>query len=495
MPDLIFDTVLTQEAHDSASAHLLRHVNAGYMQEELCFALWRPSTGASRKAAIVFEILLPGEGERHLHGGTSFEPTYLTRATRIAILRGAGLAFMHSHFTDGWQDMSVLDIVAERDRISPAARATGLPLVGLTLGTDHSWSARFWNWDGETFNRTWCERVRIVGRHFRVTFKQRPAGERRRFLQRTIDTWGIKRQRDLTGLHFGIVGVGSVGCVIAESLARMGMERVTIIDPDRIETHNLDRLMYASENDVGSLKVELVAQQASRSATAAGFSIQTFALPIQDSRAFTAVLDCDILFSAVDRPLPKDLLNHVAYAHCIPVISGGVFIDNKPDGTLGQAAWSVTTIGPMFRCLRCDGQYTSSDVVLDVDGSLDDPSYVHNLTESEHEPRNQNVFPFCANLATSMVVAMIRLVIADTWWPDRAGRQHYSMIPNRLDVEALECNEHCSVVGKTALGDQFKYPFLLNAPHETKAVDSFISRFLIKCGNLLTRFLPSSGDR
>jgi len=492
---LIFDTVLTQEAHDSASAYLLRHVNAGHMQEDLCFALWRPSTGANRKVAIIFEILPPATGDRNLHGSASFEPSYLTRATRIAIQRGAGLAFMHNHFTGGWQDMSMPDIVAERDRISPAARATGLPLVGLTLGTDQSWSARFWTWDGDTFNRIWCDKVRVVGRRFRVTFKQRPAGERRRLLERTVDTWGDKRQRDLSGLHFGIVGVGSVGCVIAESLARMGMERLTIIDPDRIEAHNLDRLLYASEDDIGSLKVDLVAQHASRSATAAKFAIQTFSVPIQDNRAFAAALDCDILFSAVDRPLPKDLLNHVAYAHCIPVISGGVFIDNKPDGTLGQAAWGVTTIGPMFRCLRCDGQYTSSDVVLDVDGSLDDPAYVRNLTDTGQAQRNQNVFPFSANLATSMVIAMIRLVIADTWWPDRAGRQHYSLIPNRLDVEALECNEHCSVVQKTALGDHFRYPFLRVAPQDTRAAESFMSRFLKKCSNLLARLPLFPGDR
>ena len=469
------DTVLTQRAHDSASAFLLEHVNSGRMQEDLCFALWHPSTGANRKTAIVFEIIPPMRGERNLHGNASFEPAYLTRAIRLAIQRGAGVAFMHNHFTDGWQDMSVPDVVAERDRISPAARATGFPLVGLTLGTDRSWSARFWTWDGDTFRRHWCEKVRIAGRRFQVTFKDRRIGERRQLLRRTVDTWGGKCQRDISGLHFGIVGVGSVGCVIAEALARMGIERLTIIDPDRIEAHNLDRLLYASEEDIGRLKVDLVSRSAERSSTAAGFDITSCPLPVQNERAFAAALDCDILFSAVDRPLPKDILNHIAFAHCIPVVSGGVFIDNKSDGTLGQAAWGVTTAGPMFRCLRCDGQYTSSDVVLDIDGSLDNPAYIRHLTGTDQAPRNQNVFPFSANLATGMVIEMIRLVIADTWWPDRAGRQHYSMIPNRLDVENLECHEHCSVKEKTALGDGFRYPFLQATRHQGRARESVLS--------------------
>ena len=326
-----------------------------------------------------------------------------------------------------------------------------------------------------------------MGRQFSVTFKQRLGGTRSRILQRTVDTWGDECQSHLAGLHFGIIGVGSVGCVIAEALARMGIERITVIDPDHVEAHNLDRLLYASEKDIGSLKVNLVAKHVRRSATASRFEIYTYALPIQAKRAFAAALDCDILFSAVDRPLPKDIVNHVAYAHFIPVISGGVFIDSKPDGSLGQASWAVTTIGPDFRCLRCDGQYTSSDVILDVDGSLDNPTYIHNLANTGQAPRNQNVFAFGANLATSMVIVMIRLVISDTWWPVRSGRQHYSLIPNRLEVEDLKCNEHCSIIANTALGDQFRYPFLQIEPAEVRDKASVLSRFLGRCRKHLVR--------
>jgi len=463
---LIYNSVLSQEVHDCASTHLLRHLNAGDLQEDLCFALWRPSTGIKRTTAVIFQILIPDAGDRNLHGNASFEPGYLTRAVRLAVEQSVGIAFMHNHLSSGWQHMSEPDVIAERDRIAPVARATGLPLVGLTLGTDQSWSARFWIWDGKKFNRNWCEKVRVVGRTFHVTFKNRKSNKQQHFLRRTINTWGNKCQRDISGLHFGIVGVGSVGCVIAEALARIGVEKLTLIDPDKIEAHNLDRLLYATHKDIGRLKVDAISQYTKKSATAAKFHISPYSLSIQTDSAFAAALDCDILFSAVDRPLPKDILNHVAYSHCIPVISGGVFIDNKPDGTLGQAAWGVTIVGPSFRCLRCDGQYTSSDVVLDVDGSLDNSSYIRNMSYTERESRNQNVFPFSANLATSMVIEMVRLVIADNWWPDRGGRQHYSMIPNQLEVKNMKCHKNCSINELTSFGDHFKYPFLQKACDE-----------------------------
>ena len=117
--------------------------------------------------------------------------------------------------------------------------------------------------------------------------------------------------------------------------------------------------------------MDLAVRNLERGATAERFHVEAHARPIQDDTAYRTVLDCDLLFSAVDRPLPKDLLNRIAYAHCIPVISGGVHIDNKPSGELANALRSVTVVGPERRCLRCDGQYTSSDVVLERDGSLD----------------------------------------------------------------------------------------------------------------------------
>lgn len=460
-----YDAVLTEAAHQKACNFLLRPIREGRLQEELCFALWRPSTGATRQSALIFDIILPEDGERHLHGNASFEPDYLTRAVKLACSSEAGLAFMHNHVSAGWQDMSNEDVTAERDRISPPARASGFPLVGLTLGTDGHWSARFWTWNGQRFNRSWCDKVRVVGQRLHVTFndKKIPPPRRRPMLRRTIDTWGEACQNDLARLRVGIVGLGSVGCMVAEALARIGVEKLVLIDPDKVKEHNLDRLLYAGKQDVGQHKVELALRHLKNSATAEDFHAWTYPDPIQQEKSFLAALDCDVLFSAVDRPLPKDVLNRIAYAHCIPVVFGGVFIDNKPNGALGQAAWSIVTANPGRRCLRCDGQYTTSDVAMERDGSWDDPSYIRRTTNDRDTPTNQNVFPFSANLASFMVIEMVRLVIAETWWPDMGSKLHYSLIPGWLRAERKQCTVNCSVCESTAQGDHYRYPFIITA--------------------------------
>ena len=215
------EVAMTLEVSDAASAHLLQHYVAGDYQEDLCFALWRPSTGSRRKTALVYEILLaPRTRNVSCMATPSFEPGYFARAIRRAITDQVGLAFMHSHPGTGWQGMSQWDVEAERDVLAYPAVATGLPLVGLTIGSDGYWSARFWEkCEGEMGRRS-CAKVRIVGPDFyRLHFddKMVPPPERREVLRRTYDTWGSHTQGDISRLMVGIVGLGSVGSIVAEA--------------------------------------------------------------------------------------------------------------------------------------------------------------------------------------------------------------------------------------------------------------------------------------
>lgn len=158
-----FEVVFTAKADSASREHLLQHYRRNKYQEDLCFALWQPSTGKLRRAALIDEVILPRKVERTLHGNASFEPDYLVRAIESARTKNAGLAFMHSHPDPGWKGMSSPDVEAERDVLAYPAGATGLPLVGLTVGSDGYWSARFWEREGGQMRRHWCEKVRIVG--------------------------------------------------------------------------------------------------------------------------------------------------------------------------------------------------------------------------------------------------------------------------------------------------------------------------------------------
>ena len=450
-----FEVALTSEADSVSSEHLLRHYRCDELQEDLCFALWHLSTGQSRRTALIYKIILPNDGERILHGNASFEPDYIARAIKLACEEKAGLAFMHSHPTSGWQGMSQADIEAEGNVLAYPAGATGLPLVGLTIGTDGYWSARFWQRDGRQMLRHWCEKVRIVGpKSYKIYFNDNIINVplRRKVLRRTFDTWGHRSQSTIARLKVGIVGLGSVGCIVAEAIARIGIARVTLIDPDKVEEHNLDRLLYGTTENIGELKVDLAAQAMRCNGTAEEIQITTLPVSVHNESAYKAALDCDIIFSCVDRPVARDILNYIAQAHLIPVIDGGVAIEtDRNRNRLSSAHWRAHIITPYHQCLRCNGQYNSSMVTMELDGSLDDSSYISSLPPEERAS-NQNVFPFSLAVAGMEVNLMLRYLLSPDWWP-LVRQQDCQFITAETSVINKECHPNCSFLLRHARGD------------------------------------------
>ena len=322
-----YEVALIDEVDTAAQAHLLQHFQQDFKQEDLCFALWRPSTGHLRRTALIFEIILPERNERSLHGNVSFNPDYMARAIAVARRRKAGLAFMHSHPNPGWQALSTEDAVAERDVLAYPAGVTNRPLVGLTISSDGYWSARFWSKSDNGMRLQWCDKVRVIGpKSYLLHFNDEalPAQPRREILKRTYETWGTRNQNIISRLHVGIVGLGSVGSLVAETMARIGVSRVTLIDPDRVECHNLDRLLYGTVQDIGERKVDVAEKKMRQSATAGQIRIGSLSKSIHEGRAYSGALDCDVIFSCVDRPMARDVLNHIANAHLIPVFDCGI---------------------------------------------------------------------------------------------------------------------------------------------------------------------------
>src|SRR5687768_8607746 len=130
---------------DQVDATLRSHLIRKDGDEDLVFGLWSPSIGGERYTALLHTIVLPEEGDRQVHGNVSFNQQYLERICQLALGQGAGVAFLHSHPYPGWQNMSWDDVTAEKTRLAGATSAlTGFPLVGLTVGSDGAWSARFW---------------------------------------------------------------------------------------------------------------------------------------------------------------------------------------------------------------------------------------------------------------------------------------------------------------------------------------------------------------
>lgn len=459
-----YSVAMSREVDEALRHHLIRADG----REDLCFALWYPSYGATRTTALIERVLLPGAGDRKVNGNASYFPQHFERAIGEAVASGAGIAFLHSHPSPGWQGMSGDDVRAEIRQAGGVWGSTDLPLVGLTLGADGAWSARFWERVGpRQYERRWCSHVRVVGEQLRSTFHDvlMPPPKFREALRRTVSAWGPQTQADLTRLTIGVVGTGSVGVIVAEALMRTGFAHVKLLDFDAVEEVNLDRLLHATldADFIGKAKVRVFGPRLRRSATAADVRVDEIEYSVCEEEGFRVALDCDILFSCVDRPWARAVLNFIAYAHLIPVIDGGILVGVKPNGKMRSADWKTHIASPDRRCLECLGQYDPGLVSVERDGYLDDPSYIAGLPTDHPIRRNENVFAFALAVASLEFLQMLMMVVAPGGVAN-AGEQAYHFVPGFMENPKFRsCEPNCLYPGFIAKGE--RTGITVTAPH------------------------------
>lgn len=69
-----------------------------------------------------------------------------------------------------------------------------------------------------------------------------------------------KAQEKLMNTDVTVLGAGGIGSWIINGLNQIGVENITVIDPDIVETQNLNRQLYSVE-DVGEYKIDSIKQK------------------------------------------------------------------------------------------------------------------------------------------------------------------------------------------------------------------------------------------
>lgn len=139
-----------------------------------------------------------------------------------------------------------------------------------------------------------------------------------------------------------IVGLGGLGVPALMTLARGGVKRVILVDPDPVELSNLPRQVIYRESDIGLPKVDAASRWVAAHAPAV--TVDTHPVRLDQSNARRLIGRAGFVLDAVDDPVTKFLINDVCVALGVPFIYGGVI------GMTGQA---MTVLPGRTACLRC----------------------------------------------------------------------------------------------------------------------------------------------
>ncbi|CAH0119078.1 tRNA threonylcarbamoyladenosine dehydratase [Paenibacillus sp. CECT 9249] len=159
---------------------------------------------------------------------------------------------------------------------------------------------------------------------------------------------GLERMKNST---VAVLGIGGVGSIAAEALARTGIGRIVMIDKDTVDITNINRQIHALTTTVGQKKAELMQERIRLiNPECDAIALNMFYTEETYERLFAYPLD--YVIDASDTISYKIHLIKQCLERNIPIISS-MGAANKMDPTRFQVAdISKTSVDPMARVIR-----------------------------------------------------------------------------------------------------------------------------------------------
>lgn len=178
------------------------------------------------------------------------------------------------------------------------------------------------------------------------------------FVERHAQLFGDRTIDCLRQLSIAVVGCSGTGSPVIEMLARLGVGRLVLVDPDRVEERNLNRILNATAEDavLNRLKVEALGAAVARMGL--GTSVSPVPYSIGTASAVEAVAECDVLIGCVDGALPRSILNRIATFYNMPYFDLGVALEADGSGGVSEACGAVHYLQPDGSSLRDRRVYT-----------------------------------------------------------------------------------------------------------------------------------------
>lgn len=166
---------------------------------------------------------------------------------------------------------------------------------------------------------------------------------------------------ELSRLTAAVIGVSGTGSIVGEQLARLGFGRVSLIDFDRVEWKNLNRILNSTRRDAEGrrLKVEMFAEAVTRH-RGEGVAAPT-PTSILTREAVLAASQADVLFCCVDTLEARQIADLLASAFLLPLFDVGVVIPMRRAGdnvAIADVCGRIDYVQPGRSTLQDRGVYT-----------------------------------------------------------------------------------------------------------------------------------------
>ena len=385
----------------------------------------------------------PNEYDHRSPVSVQLNPAFVAKVTQRARKTGESLIFVHTH-PEAYNKFSGIDDEGESKLAEfLQLRVPGTVHASLLLTPERN-IARILGLN---------EKLRVLGVGPELSFDldHSPSGPEDQY-DRQIRAFGKQGQQRIVSLKVGIIGLGGTGSVVAQQLAHLGVSNFELIDPDILETSNLNRVVGSKGPDVGQPKVELTKRLITTINPSA--RVETIQESVLRNSIAELLIDTDFCFSCTDSHGSRAILNQLAYQYLIPIIDMGVVITTQAK-QIDRIAARTQLMSPGVACMVCgnllDYEEVRRDLLSDFERKAD--PYI----QDAHEPAPA-VISLNSTIASLAVTMFLNCVVSV---PGNARLVTYDAIQGV--ARSAVCTRHptcvvCSMNGSLARADEWQLP-------------------------------------
>lgn len=408
----------------------------------------------------VREVHLAREGTDYVKGSIGYRALAATFIHRmITRARDERLVYLavHNHGSDRSVGFSHIDLESHvRGYPALLQIARGMAVGALVFGR-RSIQADIWLPDGTRLD---LQDAVVVGQTInRLTPAPTPSqgqGLSDDNYDRQVRMFGAAGQRELAQCRVGIIGLGGIGSLISEYLARLGINNFLLVDDDGVERSNLSRIIGATASDatkhVAKVAVaKRVILQANKQA-----KVTVLREDAAKHSVAKALAACDYLFLAADSMRARLVFNALAHQYLIPGVQLGAKIYPDAKQQLADVMSANRPVRPGQGCLWCNQLIDPHRLALEAKSDAERKAQAYGTEEL-----NPSVISLNAVAASHAVNDFLLDYLGLRAEPPLLHYEHFHFLKrNRTLVEPrrdADCSE-CSMQGRFARGDALDLP-------------------------------------
>jgi len=351
----VFEVRLTGHDWDRLRDELLRRRDVETKVFMLGPFIEGPTDGG---AFIVREVVpVPEEAyERRTATGVVVRPEFVHGLLVRCAREGLSLLEAHTHPWAQGVRFSSIDRASDPRKFR-ATQSLSPPFRHGTMvfGGDLSFEGCLWDYRRQAVVA--IERLKVIDAPLQVRWASpvgRPLDVCNDLFDRQIRAFGEEGQRRLRDLRVAVVGLGGLGSHIAQGLALMGVGHILLVDPDRLEASNANRMVGVRRGHFRRRwrKVKALAWGLRRLMQAP----EVTAIPrsvLEPAAWWEVAARADVLVAGVDSARVRRFLNALAVAHLIPYLDAGVGLRAR-EGRIEAGGGQVQVVIPgRTACYTC----------------------------------------------------------------------------------------------------------------------------------------------